>query len=478
MAGKTFKLSGKPTGLTIGASIDVHKYKLQAGVLGRMDGQIRPLGEQVFANDEHGKKELCKYLAKYFPDEIVMEKTGVLSDPVYTTLMKFRGWKGKRPRVTVVKPDTVKRFPGEPHTDARSAYSLALLSLSGLINSIFIPTKEGKQLRQLTREAERLTKKSTALINEMKDILAGLGYSLPKFSLTATWGLDFLRLLLMEGIDGDIEKIYHLVETEGVNLHSLSKQAIMKRKTQYMRYAGLSIPRFDAKFLGRKLSALCHAEAMKESNTMHVESHVNEHPLLKEQVRRIEQVPGIGVAGATIIVAEVGDPSRFETARKLQLYAGRAVAPDASGEYVGRPRMTKRCNHRLKRVFRQAGITACFSMKDDNDVCYYAERQLKKHPHNPAIAAANTSAKIVKIVYKIMHDGVIYDPHHETRQGKSESLPGNMYQDGRWKAQLKDARRRANRFRNFTRRMLQDLPDGETRILFSRVMDVFNENSA
>jgi hypothetical protein len=93
METKTFKLSGKPAGTRIAAGIDVHKYKLQVFILGRFLGKDRPLGEQVFVNDARGREEMCRYVAKYCPGEIIMEKTGVLSDPVLASIHGFTGWK-------------------------------------------------------------------------------------------------------------------------------------------------------------------------------------------------------------------------------------------------------------------------------------------------------------------------------------------------------------------------------------------------
>ena len=360
-------------------------------------------------------------------------------------------------------PDTLKRYPGEVHTDPRSARGLAILGASGILKSIYIPSKAGRQLRQLTREGDGLTTRSTALINEIKDYLAGLGYTMPKFNITAAWGLAFLKLMVMDGINGNIEMLYELVEAGHVKLHSASKKAILDRKQQFMGYAHLELSKFDARFIIRKLGMLAMVEAEKASNIKHIEDHVDEHPLLKEQVRRIEQVPGIGIAGATIIVAEVDDPSRFAMSKKFQLYTGRAIAPDKSGEYEGKPHMTKRCNHRLKRVFKQAGSTACTRLKEDSDIRRYALRQRGKYPRTPAIAAANTSTKIVKIVYKIMHDGITYDPFHETRQKNKHPFPYTPSDDPTWKPRLKDARRRAKRFHNFARKMVDELPADDTR---------------
>jgi hypothetical protein len=475
MATTHFKVSRKPAGASIAAGIDVHKYKLAVFVLGRFGRENKPLGQQVFVNSTTGKVELCSYLESYYPDEIVMEKTGKLSDTVQDAITKHRGWKKGVPRVTVVSPDTVKRFAGEKHTDPNSAFQLARLGISGLLNAIHIPSLAGQQLKTLTRESEQYITQSTRLINIMKDMLSGLGYTLPDFTLTSTWGLALLRLLLAEGIDGNIVKVYELLENGHVDIHPASKKALLARKAKYLQYAYLSISPFDARTLQRYLVELEMVEALKASNLEHIEDLVNETPLLKSRVQAIEHVAGISSSGAAGIIAEIDDIERFTSWKQLALYAGRAIAPDISGEHTGKPHMTKRCNHHLKKIIKQAGMTTCFVLKEDSDIRRYALRQLGKHPRFPMVACANTSAKIVKIVYKILHDNAIYDPFHDiTKKNGGTLIPGQEHPSDRT-FRLSEARKRANRFRKFTRRTLEELPPGEMKSMLSRVLKMLDD---
>ncbi len=467
---KTFKLSGKPGGVTIVAGIDVHKHKLQVFVLGRIDRENRPLGLQVFENNTVGKKELCNYLAKYYPDEIVMEKTGKLSDSVLDAIQKHHGWKMGIPRVSVVPPDSIKRFIGEPHTDRRSAHDLARLGMTGLLKTTYIPCLAAEQLRELTREASKYTTQSTAIINTIKDKLSGKGYTLPDFSVTNTWGLNFLRLLLLDGIDGNIVKIYDLIENGHVMIHDASKKAILDRKSTYLKYAHLNLSKYDMYYLQRQLTALDMIESLKALNTTQIEHLIRNTPLLKEHVKQIENIPGISPFGAAVIVAEVDDMARFRTCNKFLLYCGRAIAPDSSGEHEGKPHMTVRCNHHLKTIFRQAGFAACFNLRDENDVRKYATRQLSKHPKDSMIACANTSAKIAKIVYKVLHDGVSYDPLHETSSKAEKTMLGKKQTD----FVLKEARKRASRFQKFTRSIIEDLPEGPLKKTLVTVNEIFD----
>jgi len=337
-------------------------------------------------------------------------------------------------------------------------------------------TIDGQRLKAITRESERYTTQSTAIINIIKDMLAGLGYTLPDFSLTSTWGLAFLRLLIGDGINGNIQKVYALLEGGHINLHSSSKEALLERKAEYLQYSYLSIPPFDARCFQRQLHALEMVEALKAENLKHVEDLVNETPSLKDRVRSIEPIAGISAPGAAAIVAEIDVVERFQSWKELALYAGRAIAPDESGTHVGTPHMTKRCNHHLKRIFRQAGITATYLVQSDSDIKRYALRSLGKHSRHPGIACANTSAKIVKTVYKVLHDKVKYEPLHDTIRKIGHEMASNetrLSLQGDFK--LKEARKRANRFRKFTRLTIDDLPNGETRDMLVKVLRIFDD---
>ena len=74
-----------------------------------------------------------------------------------------------------------------------------------------------------------------------------------------------------------------------------------------------------------------------------------------------------------------------------------------------------------------------------------------------------------------MHDGIVYDPFHETRlKNKLKTFPFPEA-DPLWVPKLKNARDRARRFRNFTRRTLDELPEGEMKRLLSKVLVVFDD---
>lgn len=469
-----FKRFGAQPQASIAAGMDVHKYKIHAVILGRFGREYKALGEQPFTNDVNGRREACSFLGKFGLDIIVMEKTGAYSDAVQDTLEKHHGWMGQAPRVISIQPASVKRYPGEVHTDPRSALWLAKLGLSGFLDVSYIPSVQGRQLRDLTRMHEKHVRDSTQCINQIKDQLSKCGYMLPDLDIGSTWGLAFLKLLLSAEISGDIKLIYDLVEKEGVVLHRSSKKAILERKAKYIRFSSLKLLKADRDIIHMLLGKLSLVNAFKEATALSIEELVNTTPLLKKLISKITVIDAISENSAAIIMAEIDDIKRFPTVNKFLLYSGNAIAPDASGEFSGKPHMTKRCNQHLKQVFRNAGMNACEIANSDSDIKRYATKQLIKNNRYKKIAYANTGAKIARIVYAILCYDVDYEPLHASSQNSTLVSPIQSVATDPAPFALKEIKKRARRFRNYVVKTREKLPPGNIKVLYDAIHEVWN----
>jgi len=94
-----------------------------------------------------------------------------------------------------------------------------------------------------------------------------------------------------------------------------------------------------------------------------LEDRIDEHTRSCQRLRRqrelLETIPGVGTGTATRVLAELGDPERFDSARQAAAYAGLTPSHHASGTSVQkRPRMSKIGNSRLRRALYFPAITA------------------------------------------------------------------------------------------------------------------------
>jgi len=69
----------------------------------------------------------------------------------------------------------------------------------------------------------------------------------------------------------------------------------------------------------------------------------------------LTSIPGVRVVGAAAILAETGDPARFDSPRALVKHAGLCPRDNASGSFVGRSRISRRGRPRLRLAAWRAG---------------------------------------------------------------------------------------------------------------------------
>lgn len=106
----------------------------------------------------------------------------------------------------------------------------------------------------------------------------------------------------------------------------------------------------------------------------------------------VTSIPGVSAAGAAMILAQTGDPTRFSHARALVKHAGLCPRDNASGTYQGKTGISGRGRPEL----RLAAWRAVFTALQHNPVCTARYRHLTTRPDRPltdtqarvAIAAA------------------------------------------------------------------------------------------
>ena len=77
-------------------------------------------------------------------------------------------------------------------------------------------------------------------------------------------------------------------------------------------------------------------------------------PQMQEVVRGLQALRGIAQISAVTIVAELGELSRFESARQLMGYSGTVPSEDSSGKRTRRGSITKTGNAHLRRIAIEA----------------------------------------------------------------------------------------------------------------------------
>lgn len=150
------------------AGLDVHKKKVTATIMiEQPDTHVMEITRE-FGTFPHQRKKLALWLKSNHIELIVMESTGVYWKSVYTALEE------QNLKAYVVNARHVKNVPGRK-TDVKDSQWLATLARFGLVKNSFIPPKELRNLRLVSRYRTKLTNTLAGEKNRLHKLLDDAG---------------------------------------------------------------------------------------------------------------------------------------------------------------------------------------------------------------------------------------------------------------------------------------------------------------
>ena len=182
--------------------IDVHLKVVVATI----DGVGIQRDTRSFKTFTSSLNELKEWLLSNGVTHVAMESTGVYWKPVYKVL------EDSIPNVWIVNARHIKNVPGHK-TDKMDSEWICKLLLAGLLKPSYIPPKEQRQLRDLTRYRNKLIQQIASEKNRMMRILEDCNIKLSSVvsntsGTTATSLIDMLcegKVLTLD----DIKSVYH-----------------------------------------------------------------------------------------------------------------------------------------------------------------------------------------------------------------------------------------------------------------------------
>jgi len=116
-------------------------------------------------------------------------------------------------------------------------------------------------------------------------------------------------------------------------------------------------------------------------------------------------IPGISYTLASVIMAEIGDISRFETPAKLQAFAGLEPTKYESGQFVGQNnRMVKRGSTYLRwALIYSAKSVSLF----DKTFGEYLDRKIVEGKHY-SVALSHVAKKLIRVIFHMMNTGEVF----------------------------------------------------------------------
>ncbi|MBF0459518.1 MAG: IS110 family transposase, partial [Nitrospirae bacterium] len=153
------------------AGLDVHKKTVVCTILKEDEGGNLVKNTREYATFRHNLRDLASWLKKEEVEMAVMESTGIYWRTVYDVLEEAEV------KVILVNAQHVKKVPGRK-TDISDSQWLAELSRCGLLRASFIPPRDMRQLRLLTRYRRKLIETLAGEKNRLQKILEDGGVRL------------------------------------------------------------------------------------------------------------------------------------------------------------------------------------------------------------------------------------------------------------------------------------------------------------
>src|SRR5690606_15682183 len=172
-----------------GCGLDVHKESVVATVQGK---GIKTMTKS-YSTFTGSLEKLRDWLKKHGITHIAMESTGVYWQPIFNVL-------GDDFQILLVNARHVKNIPGHK-TDKRDSRWLAKLLLCGLLKGSFIPPRDIRELRDLTRYRRKLIGQVSSEKNRFQKILedANIKLSVVLTDVFGVTGMKMIGAILDEG---------------------------------------------------------------------------------------------------------------------------------------------------------------------------------------------------------------------------------------------------------------------------------------
>nr|VFK49768.1 MAG: Transposase [Candidatus Kentron sp. SD] len=318
------------------AALDVHQAKLTVCVLYEDEAGQTQMELREFGGFKRDRKAMAEWVASFRPQQVVMESTGIYWQSPYAALEKQGIY------ALVVNARHVKQVPGRK-TDLADAQWLAILARSGLLRGSFVPPRDLRTLRLISRQMQKLTGILSGEKNRMHKVLTDAGIRL------AVVVSDIHGKSAREMIKGLLRG-----ETPEQVLQYASKRLKATEEELLDALAG----ELTADHIFVISEILDHIEDLERRIAVFSRQLLTKLEPYKPMLQAMQTIPGIDRMGAAMLLVEVGgDMTAFGTAEKLASWAG--VCPgnhESAGKRVAGKK--RKGNPYVRRILCEAANAA------------------------------------------------------------------------------------------------------------------------
>lgn len=350
--------------------IDVHKKLIVACLRKKNKSELREFGATT--------RELLKladWLNESGCEMAAMESTGSYWKPLYNVL------ESSEIKAIVVNAQHMKAVSGRK-TDAKDAEWIADLLQHGLLKASYIPSKEQRELRELTRYRKSLVEERSRELNRLQKMLEGANIKLSGTVSTIN-GMS-ARNILNFIVDGG-------VFNEDVFKEMLGKKEISYHFTaspeQLVEDLNGVLSPIQKRMIKELLKHLDELNEHIKNLDDEIDDYMNQDE--KEAVKSICKIPGIGETSAKTIISIIGtDMARFPSDRHISKWAGVCPGNNESAKKRKSGKTTKG-NPVLRSTLVQCALAAA-KKKDSYFCAQYARISAHRGKKRASVAVAHS----------------------------------------------------------------------------------------
>jgi transposase len=398
--------------LEVCCGLDVHKKIVVACLLkGRLG--IKPREEiREFSTLISGLNELRDWLVSENCSEVAMESTGVYWFQLYNVLeAAFDG----KANITVTNPQHMKNVPGKK-TDVNDALWIACLLRAGLLRKSYIPPRDIRELRDLTRYRRTMVQEMASQKNRIEKHLQLCGIKLSTFltDICGLSGMSIIKHLCQHGfiLPSDVLGYLHGVARNKVEDIKL---AVNGRLTDNQRdFLKMLVDWHD-----KQLEQIADIEQKMDELAEKYEA----------AVKLVTSIPCIERISALTIISEIGvDLTSFEKSSQLCAWAGLCPGNNKSAGKVHSTRILHG-NPYIKTVLCQCAW-AMSRKKNFYLANWFWKIKQKRGMKKAVIALAH---KIMAIVFVLLTTGGFFDEKafDQTREKQEERRKNRIIAEAR-----------------------------------------------
>jgi len=411
--------------------LDVHKKNCTAAIISH---QRLPTVLEDVENSGPGIHHLYQRLIDEGCTTVVMESSG----PYWMGIYDFLDLRGIN--AVLINPRSLKAITGKK-TDVNDSVWLAHLYRLNLLQPSYVPPQHIRELRSLTRRHEKLAEMMVSIKNSIRSRVDAFSTGITTI-YKDPFGAGGTKILSILARNMEENKESHTIDLDKV-LREAREAGIPPAKVKEVeRMLSLSFsPTSMGWLIQEGLDTLQSLKKQADHLCDRIARHIQDHGDLSRSVRVLLSVKGIDLLSASTIVAELGDPTRFDDGKAVASYFGLVPSVEQSGPKVVLGRITKKGSPHMRRILGQ--VAHVVSTKGAAHLRRWFLEVAKRRGRQKAIVAL--ARRILVIVWAMLRDEVCFiDPDVQDAQDTADNDKVSKA-EALYQRKLKAVERRAKR---------------------------------